>query len=194
MEAHPAEERLETALKRVVETLPHATPRQKALLYKRGGDICVGLDAQRKALGWYGRAVDQLLELGDHEEAARMCRLIIYVQPDAVRARCTLSWIDIGAGMEEAAMEHVVSYAHTARQANQTELLTKQLGWMFEATTSPPLRRQIIAELRTLDHPDAIALAERLQVSPPPPLDREHLWARVLGCTIGAHAPRAGGR
>jgi hypothetical protein len=35
MEAHPAEERLETALKRVVETLPHATPRQKALLYKR---------------------------------------------------------------------------------------------------------------------------------------------------------------
>lgn len=192
MDEARAEERLEAALRAVKDSLPHATPRQRALLFKRGGDICVGLDERRKALPWYGRAIDQLLELGEGEEAARMCRLIIFVQPDAVRARGTLTWISIGIGDQDAAAEHLGAYAQAARQAGQTALAAQQLTWMFEVATSPGLRERIATEMRTLgDAQRAAALASRLHAAPPGPIEREDLWARVIDATIGAAARQA---
>lgn len=191
-EAHGAEERLEAALKAVRDALPHATPRQRALLFKRGGDICVGLDERRKALPWYGRAIDQLLELGEGEEAARMCRLIIFVQPDAVRARGTLTWISIGMGDQEAAAEHLAAYTQAARQAGQIGLAAQQLSWMYEVATSQSLRERIAMEMRTLgDAQRAAAMTARLHAPPPQPVERELLWARVLDATIGAAARQA---
>jgi hypothetical protein len=189
-----AEERLEAALKKVVEALPSAPPRQKAILFLRAGDICVSVEERRKALGWYGRAVDQLMELRAADEAARVCRLIVFVQPDAVRARGTLTWIAIGTDQIESALEHLPAYVEAARVAGQNTLAAQQLGWMFEVVTDPTLRSQIVEEMKTLGGAEAAArLAERRP--PPAPLKREQLWAHVLDATVGgpARAARAGG-
>jgi hypothetical protein len=187
-----SEERLELALKAVLDALPHGTPRQKAILYKRAGDICVSVDERRKALGWYGRAVDQLLELGDADEAARICRLIIFVQPDAVRARGTLTWIEIGTGQYDGAVEHLAAYAHAAREAKQTVLAAQQMEWMYDVAVSAALRDRIIQEMRTLGHPArAEAIARRVPHPPPASLTREQIWARVLDATVGGLARSA---
>jgi hypothetical protein len=187
-----AEERLEVALRAVLDALPHATAPQRAILYKRAGDICVSVEERRKALGWYGRAVDQLLELGNAEEASRICRLIIFVQPDAVRARGTLTWIEIGTGQHERAIEHLMAYAHAAREAKQTVLAIQQLGWMYDVVTSPAVRERIVQEMRTLAGPERADALARHQPDPPAAsLTQEQLWKRVLDATVGDLARQA---
>ncbi len=192
MERTPAqnpEERLKAALQSVVDALPSATPQQRAFLLKRGGDVCVGLDERQKALGWYGRAIDQLLELGDTGQAEILCRLIISVQPDAVRARCTLTWIALGTGKHDEAARHLADYVQAAFRAGRSTLAARQLGWMFEAAGPSALRERIVLELCNLGEADqADELAARLRSAPAPPLDPEALWRRVLEATVGPAA------
>lgn len=186
------EQRLEAALRTVVEQLPTATAVQRAFLLKRAGDVCVGMGEPRRALGWYGRAVDQHLELGEVEQAATLCRLIIYVQPDAVRARCTLTWIAIGTDRHPEAAEQLGAYLDAARQAGQAEMAAQQLGWMFGVVSSPNLRRQIVAGMRALgEDARADAMAEALRSDPAPyPVDPERLWDRLMDATVRHQRPR----
>jgi predicted Zn-dependent protease len=186
------EQRLEAALRTIVEQLPGATPEQRAFLLKRAGDVCVGLGEPRKALGWYGRAVDQHLELGEAEQAATLCRLIIYVQPEAVRARCTLTWIAIGTERHPEAGEQLGAYVDAARHAGQTEIAAQQLGWMFGVVSSPNLRRQIVAAMRALGHDQrADGMAEALRSDPAPyPVDRDRLWEQLMEATVRHQRPR----
>jgi hypothetical protein len=187
-----SEQRLEAALHSIVEQLPAASAEQRAFLLKRAGDVCVGLGEPRKALGWYGRAVDQHLELGQVEQAGTLCRLIIYVQPDAVRARCTLTWIAIGTERHPEAGEQLGAYLDAARSAGQTAMAAQQLGWMFGVVTSPNLRRQLVAGMRTLGYPDrADAMAEALRADPSPyVVDPERLWEQMMEATVHHERPR----
>lgn len=181
--------RLETALQQVLDALPTASPPQRAFLLKRAGDLCVSMEQRGKALGWYGRAVDQSLELGDAEGAAQICRLIIFVQPEAVRARCTLTWIAIGTGDQAAAVESLGDYADAARRAGQEAIAARQLGLMFDAAADRAFRERLVFEMTTLNDVERAAdLAERLRAPAPPAPAREQLWASVLDATIGAGA------
>ena len=180
-----ADARIEHALRDVNSSLATAAPRERASLLKRAGDICVGLDEPRRALAWYGRAIDQLLELGEGTDAARLCRLIIFVQPNAVRARSTLTWIDLGTGRQDAAIEELRAYAQASRVAGQNALAADQLEAMFEVATLPALRERLVVEMRALgESARAEAMAVRLPQSPIPP-SPEVLWATVLDATIG---------
>lgn len=185
------EQRLEAALRTVVEQLPSATPVQRAFLLKRAGDVCVGMGEPRRALGWYGRAVDQHLELREVEQAATLCRLIIYVQPDAVRARCTLTWIAIGTERHPEAGEQLGAYLDAARQAGQAEMAAQQLGWMFGVASSPNLRRQIVAGMRALGEEErADAMAEALRSDPSPyPVEPSRLWEQLMEATVRRQRP-----
>lgn len=190
----PPEERLEEALERVLAALPEATGKRRAFLLQRAGDVCVGLDDRRKALGWYGRAVDQNLQLGDPEQAALLCRLILHVQPDAVRARCTLTWIDLGTGQHAEAEENLAHYVESARKAGQNEMAAQQLGWMFAATPDPAIRERVIAGLRALGQParaDAL-VAELAGAHPSSTPGHAELWQRVLAATVGPTAAPPG--
>ena len=190
----PPEERLEAALERVLAALPEATGKRRAFLLKRAGDVCVGMDDRRRALGWYGRAVDQHLQLGDPEQAALLCRLILHVQPDAVRARCTLTWIDLGTGQHHEAEENLARYVESARKAGQNEMATQQLGWMFAATADRIIRERVVAGMRALGQPeraDALAAeAARADRSSAPGPDE--LWNRVVAATVGPAAAPPG--
>jgi hypothetical protein len=184
--------RLEGALRTLVESLPDASPEQRAFLLKRAGDVCVGLGEPRKALGWYGRSVDQHLELRQLEQAATLCRLIIYVESNAVRARCTLTWIAIGEDRLPEAADQLGAYVDAARHAGQNEMAVRQLGWMFGVVTSPNLRRHIVAGMRALgEESRAEAMAESLRSTPDVrPVDRDRVWEQLLEATVRREAPR----
>jgi tetratricopeptide (TPR) repeat protein len=188
LSARTPEGRLEAALAQTLEQLPSATGRPRAALLKRAGDVCVSMGEPRKALGWYGKAVDQYLELADPEQAALLCRLIIFVQPEAVRARCTLTWIALGAEQHADAAGLLADYVEAARTAGQTAIAAQQLGWMFEATRSEATRARIVIGMLKLGESDrAEALAAELEGVEPPAgaQDREELWARVLQAAVG---------
>ena len=185
-----AEERLEAALAEIRATLDGATPSQRALLLKRAGDVCVGLGEPRKALGWYGRAVDQHLQMKAAEQAAVLCRLIIHVQPEAVRARCTLTWIALAQDRPKDAAEQLAAYVEAAKRAGQTEVAAQQLGWLFEAARSEQVRERIVVGMLALGQ-DAIAgelASEMASGAAPSPLPHSQLWERVLRATVGPQA------
>ncbi len=192
MESTPdptAEQRLEEALRRTLSALPEASPVQKAFLYKRAGDVCVGMDERRKALAWYGRAVDQHLQLGDPQQAALLCRLIIHVQPEAVRARGTLTWIALGTAEDDEAARQLDAYVEAVQRAGQGALAAQQLDWMFTTTGSRRLRTRLLAGLEALGETErARVLAAAMEMPGAAPVER---WARVLAATTGTPMPPA---
>jgi hypothetical protein len=141
---------LEAGLTAIEASLEKAEPRTRGILLKRAGDLCASMGEGRRALVWYGRAVDQYLELRDTAAAGLICRMILHVHPDAVRARCTLCWIDIAAGRHEQAAARVWEYAEAAGKAGQQQIAAQQLGAMFDAAGEGPLRERIVFALLRL--------------------------------------------
>jgi hypothetical protein len=187
-----AADRLESALETILLALETAAPPQRAFLLKRAGDVCVSMNERRKALGWYGRAVDQHLHLGDSAQAALLCRMIVHVQPEAVRARCTLAWIAIATEQHADAVRELDAYVEAARHASQNALAAQQLGWMFEAAGSAGVREKVVAALRELgDAERADVLGAALAEGSAPVLDAEDRRARMLDATIGPPATAA---
>lgn len=141
---------LEAGLTAIEASLGNAEPRTRGILLKRAGDLCASMGEGRRALVWYGRAVDQYLELRDTAAAGLICRMILFVHPEAVRARCTLCWIDIAAGRHEQAAARIWEYAEAAGRAGQQQMAAQQLGWMFDAAGEGPLRERIVFALLRL--------------------------------------------
>lgn len=182
---------LEAGLTAIEDSLEAAAPRTRAILLKRAGDLCASMGESRRALVWYGRAVDQYLELRDTAAAGLICRMILYVHPDAVRARCTLCWIDIAAGRHEQAATRVWEYAEAARKAGQQQVAAQQLGWMFDAAGEGPLRERIVfALLRLGDEERAGSLSQRHDPAALAlPGDQASVWAQVMEGTTSSGIP-----
>jgi hypothetical protein len=171
------------AIQSIQARLESARPKQRAKLLRRAGDICATSGAQREALRWYGQAIDQLMELSDAETAGVLCRMILYVQPEAVRAHCTLAWLALTSGRQADASRHIRDYVTAAESADQDELAAQQLGWMFDAAEyAPELRAEIVRYLIDVGVHDR---TRRLGATPEvkfetPPEDRRELWSRVM--------------
>jgi hypothetical protein len=181
--------RCDDALADVNRALTTAAGADRALLLKRAGDVCVAHGEPRRALPWYGKAVDQYLELGQPDQAAELCRLIISVQPDAVRARCTLTWIALGAERHAEVGWLLSDYVSAAIRAGQTALAERQLTWMFEATRSESTRARIVVGMLKLgETARAESMAAELDGTRAisGARDSDELWARVLQAAVGA--------
>ena len=61
----------------------------------RAGDLCDRAGARARALQYYGRAIDAMLEDGQPEPARGLATKIVRIHPDAVRTLCTLTWLDL---------------------------------------------------------------------------------------------------
>jgi hypothetical protein len=181
------------ALRSIEERLPAARPRQRARLLRRAGDVCASSGRQREALRWYGQAIDDLLELADAETASVLCRMILYVQPEAVRARCTLSWLDLTSQRYGEAAQRIREYVKAAEAAEQEELAAQQLGWMFDAAApSPELRAEIVRLLFDLGM-HARKVEAPAETSAAAAEERNRLWAKVLeGVLAGEPDPPDG--
>jgi hypothetical protein len=179
---------LEAGLTAIEASLENAAPRTRAILLKRAGDLCASMGEGRRALVWYGRAVDQYLELRDTAAAGLICRMILYVHPEAVRARCTLCWIDIAAGRHEQAATRIWEYAEAAGKAGQQQLAAQQLGWMFDAAGEGPLRERIVFALLRLGEDEH---AGRLSRRHDPAADAHpgaaaQVWSQLMEGTASA--------
>ena len=185
--ANPAAE----AIQSIQARLESARPKQRAKLLRRAGDICATSGAQREALRWYGQAIDQLLDLQDAEAAGVLCRMILYVQPEAVRARCTLSWLALTSGHYAEAGERISDYVAAAEAADQEELAAQQLGWMFDASAqAPELREVIVRHLFELGaHDRARKPGHTPGVVFEDPNARRELWTKVLEGALSEEAP-----
>ena len=89
---------LEAELQELERQVTAASPGYETQFLNRAGNLCVEAHQPARALGYYGRAIDAYLESGRFGAAEVLCRKVLQIAPQAVRARCTLAWLTLGKG------------------------------------------------------------------------------------------------
>lgn len=161
----------------------------QARLFNQAGDLCADAGDSGTAKVYFGRAIDAYLEAGYFEAAAALCRKLIRLAPDVIRARATLAVLYLGKKLVEDSayeVELVDEYIRVARQAGADRLLIYRLRVMANATENQELRvliGQRLLELgdeevgRTILHS---IYREINGLATPPQLDPGEQWDRLL--------------
>jgi tetratricopeptide (TPR) repeat protein len=176
---------LEKRLQSLEQQAEIALPGFDAQFFNRAGDLCAEANDDRRALSYYGRAIDAYLRAGRYNAAGAVCRKLLRISPGSVRARCTLAWLSIGKGLLSDAQREVDEYVEAAVSAGQVDLARKQIRMMADATYNPELRVLFADHLHKLDDS---ATAERIVAEDPaaqgPREEAEALWSRVLRAAL----------
>lgn len=173
---------LEKRLRSLEQQADVALPGFDAQFYNRAGDHCIDAGQGERARGYYGRAIDAYLRAGRYNAAGAVCRKILRIAPDTVRARCTLAWLAIGKGMIGEAQRELDRYVDAAARAGRRDLAIRQIRWMGRATQDAELRVVLADHLRELGDP---AEADRL-LGEEPGRDgpEDEVWSRVLRAAL----------
>lgn len=151
VEADVTERRLAAIGERLQGSLS-GTP-EEARLLNRAGDLELAAGHRRRALEYYGRSIDAHMELRQFDAAAAICRKVLRLLPDVVRARCTLAWLSIGKGLLDMAREEIGEYVAVARKAQSADLAAQQLRLMGAYVRDEPFVQFLAAKLRELGDP-----------------------------------------
>ena len=179
---------LEQQLRALEDAAAHAASGDGAAL-AQAGDLALSSGQRRRALGYYGRAIDTYLSGARYDAAAAVCRRVLRVEPRAVRTRATLAWIALGRGVHSNARREIEEYVRAALRAGEEQRAARQLALMAQATLDPDLRR-VVAEL--LGRLGAVKEAERVitEMSEsslrrmPSAEEQEAVWAKVLHAAL----------
>jgi tetratricopeptide (TPR) repeat protein len=182
--------RLEKDLAELESQAKGASPGYETQFLNRAGNLCVEAGQPARALGYFGRAIDAYLESGRFSAAEVLCRKVLQIAPEAVRARSTLAWLALGKGFDASTRSEIAEYVHAAERAAQQELAGKQLLLMAEATGDVDLRQEIAKHLLELDEAEkadivfGMVFEERNGLRPAPITDEGKLWAKLLRAAL----------
>jgi hypothetical protein len=181
---------LDAELRQLEDQARTASPGYETQFLTRAGNLCVDAGQPARALGYFGRGIDSYLESGRFSAAEVLCRRVLQIAPQAVRARCTLAWLALGKGFETATRAAIGEYVRAAEDAGQQMLAGKQLVMMAEATASVELRRDLAEHLLRLEQDEKAErvfgqlFAERNGLRMPPPTDEGKLWGKLLRAAL----------
>jgi hypothetical protein len=173
----------------------------RAAVFGRAGDLCVKAEETRRALTYYGKAIDGYLGAGYYDSAMAMCKKVISVQPSVVRAHCTLAFLLIGEdlpyltsrGVSNAARDQLLEYVRAAKAAGSGPVAVQRLRMMTDVTEVEAVRRVIadlLFELGAADEAAEVHYAlfeEAASLAPPDPdssANQRKRWAEMLRVAI----------
>ncbi|HSU17946.1 hypothetical protein [Longimicrobium sp.] len=148
--AEPGKAELNRKLQVVDAAAEGAGDSARAQLFNRGGDLCVAARQVRRALVYYGRAVDAYLKAGYTGPAAAMCRKILRHSPEAVRAHCTLACLAAHGRQFGEVEREVRSFVEASRRTRTERLTIPRLRLLAEAVKEPGVKRYLAAQLDAL--------------------------------------------
>jgi hypothetical protein len=111
-------------------------PDERARIFNLAGDICFDRGSRERALSYFGRAIDVHLGAEQIDAAVGVCRKIVRLTPEVVRARCTLAWMALGRGLIEEARQRIGEYARAAASAGQEETASRHLRLMTDVAAN----------------------------------------------------------
>lgn len=167
-----------------------ASPGYETQFLNRAGNLCVEAGEPKRALGYYGRAIDAYLESGRFSAAEVVCQKLLKIAPGAVRARCTLAWLAIGKGYRSGTDEEIADYVAAAKKAGREELAARQLSMMAEAAAIAELREVVaehlmdLGEMEEADRVFGMVYAERNGLRAPRVPDEGKLWGKLLRAAL----------
>lgn len=175
---------LEDEAKRAVRAF-QGTPLNKA------GDLCLRAGDRARALGYYGRAIDALLEDGQREAARGVANKIIRVHPGAIKTLCTLTWLDLAARHMATALLHLRDYVEAAKRGGQENITADQIHSMARVA---PQGEFLAAAADALDGLGFSGSADEVREwaksggSPSAIKDAEELAGHCLEAALGVNA------
>lgn len=188
-EAEPRQH-LERELQLLESQARTASPGYETQFLNRAGNLCVEAGQPQRALGFFGRAIDAYLESGRFSAAEVLCRKVLKIAPNAVRAHCTLAWLSLGKGFRSETDQELAEYVSAAQRAGKETLAAKQLVMMAQATPSAELRERLAERLLELGSEEAadrvygLVFAERNHPRAPTAADEGNLWQKLLRAAL----------
>lgn len=170
-----------------------APPAFQGTPLNRAGDLCLRVGDPKRALGYYGRAIDALLGDGQREAARGVANKIIRVHPEAVRTLCTLTWLDLAAGHQATALMHLRDYLSAAIRVEQEPLAADQIYGMASATTDTEFLAAAADALDVIGFPDRAARVREWASfggGPEAIPDADRLAAACLEAAVGSNRRR----
>lgn len=159
----------------------------------KAGDLCLRAGDRERALSYYGRAIDALLEDGQREAARGVANKIIRVHPQAVRTLCTLTWLDLASRHMATALLHLRDYVDAARRAGQEPITGDQIFAMARISPQDEFLGAAADSLDALGFPDRASEVRRWAAdggSPEALTDDEELAEHCLMSAVGVNATR----
>ena len=125
-------------------------PDERARIFNLAGDLCFDGHLRERALSYFGRSIDVYLAAEQPEAAVAVCRKIVRLTPEVVRARCTLAWISLGRGLIEEAKQRIADYAAAASSAGQEVQAAKHLRLMADVSENVEVLETLAEALMAL--------------------------------------------
>lgn len=163
---------------RLEEQLPGSP--EAARLLNQLADLELARGERGEALRCYGKSIDAHMELGQFDAAGAICRKLLRLLPDVVRARCTLAWLSVGKGLLEPAMEYVDGYVAAAVAGGQEKFARQQLRLMGQCVADSSFRRHLAGRLRELDDEEGATAIEQEVLPGTLPTPAEIGWNPVV--------------
>lgn len=159
----------------------------------RAGDLCLRAGDRARALRFYGRTIDTLLEDGQREAARGVANKIIRIHPGAVRTLCTLTWLDLAAQHMATALLHLRDYVEGARNAGEEKRTAEAVVEMARVIPEHEFLAAAADALDRLDFPDKAGVVrewQRTGGSPDAVRDPDELATFCLHAAVGSNAGR----
>lgn len=142
---------LEDALRELSQRMRHdMTPDQRARLMNMAGDLCMQAVQRQRALLYFDASIDLYISAGSFAAAAAICEKLVRLNPQIIRARCTLAWLAIARGLDDEAQRRVEEYGEASIRLERPTIAQRQLRAMAQEVDSEPVMEAIAHALLKL--------------------------------------------
>lgn len=143
---------LETLLNRFeIRARTSEFPDQKARILNLAGDICFDASQPERALQYYDQAITTYTTCQHYNSAAMICKKIVALTPEAVRAYSTLAWLAIVRGMLDEAQKRIQQYVRAAEAQGLTRIARTTLISLADISEASEILESIAEALLQLD-------------------------------------------
>ena len=167
-----------------------AAPGARWAVFNRLGDAYLKADDRPRALRYFGKAIDALLEDDQPEPARAVAKKVIRLHPEAVRTLCTLTWLDLASMKIPAATSSLQKYVDGAKAGNQERLACGHVLEMSRLVADKTFLDEAVKALGTLGCEAELAQAKEwagVGRSPSAPTDRKSQSVSCLKAAIGSN-------
>ena len=159
----------------------------------RAGDLCDRAGDRPRALQYYGRAIDVMLEDGQPEPARGLATKIVRIHPTAVRTLCTLTWLDLASHHMASVVVHLNEYVASAIRGDRQDLAGEQIYMMAHVAADQDFRCAAVDALNALGRTDDATEVRNWVAAEKAPHDGDSSteWMdRCLSHALGSNARR----
>jgi len=180
----------ERRLKEMAAEAEKASAGARWAIFNRLGDAYLKAGDRLRALRYFGKAIDALLEDDQPEPARAVAKKVIRLHPEAIRTLCTLTWLDLASGKSAAAVKSLREYVKVAREGLREKLAGGQILEMARVVRDPIFLEEAASALDKLGcTADGAQVREWIADGgcPDAPTDQTELYHRCLKAAIGSN-------